>query len=140
VLLPSAVLLLGGTAAIVTRRRIVRVAALALTGFLTPLILLLTAQPLLDSTYPWRAFGERIRDSGGSVWAYAYRIPSLTFYGRKPVFRVTDTDEVTSLLRRREEAWLVIDRTTWDSIPHDNDVASIAEARGRMLLVHVDAR
>ena len=138
VALPSAVLLFGGTASIAPRRRPVRLAALTLTGFVAPLVLLLTAQPLLDSTYPWRAFGDRIRRSGAaSVWVYTYRIPSLTFYGQRPVHLITESAQLTSLLEGCEEAWLVIDRATWDENPHDDRVATIADARGRMLLVHV---
>jgi 4-amino-4-deoxy-L-arabinose transferase-like glycosyltransferase len=137
-LLPCAlVLLVGGVAVwrLATRAR--RLMAVAAVGVLAPTLLLATAGPVLDNAYPWRRFGPEIRERPGEVWLHAYRAPSLTFYARRPVHTLSDTEELQAIIAGTRGGWLVIDRTRWDLYGGQSARAEIVDAGGRMLLVRL---
>ncbi len=134
---PAAVLLVSGVVAASARRRDIRVAALGLGGIVAPLALLFSANSLLDSTYPWREFGERMRADRAYLWVYSYRAPSLSFYAQRPVHHLGQPSDVDAVLASRNDGWLVIDRSTWDQLPHHSTRTVIVDEKGRMLLVHV---
>jgi hypothetical protein len=106
---PTALLLGGGGVLLLFLRDTERVMAIASVGFLIPVILLLTARPLLADAYPWRRFGQQIARSLGPVWIHTYRAPSLTLYAQRPVNLLQGDEAVRDVVERGESGWLVVE-------------------------------
>jgi 4-amino-4-deoxy-L-arabinose transferase-like glycosyltransferase len=83
-----------------------RYAALAATGGLLPLALILGAQPLTTQAYPWGRFGRQVHDDPAPVYLVGPRAPSLTFYAGRPVSRLSES-EATLYLWPHRDLWVV---------------------------------
>jgi 4-amino-4-deoxy-L-arabinose transferase-like glycosyltransferase len=118
-----------------------RVVALVVVGLLAPLALVYGLSPLFERVYPWRRFGEAIRQEPGPVWMLEYRAPSLTFYAGRIVETITDLDVLRRTLEGAGCGWLVIERRAYDDACEEGlfegrDVRLTAVG-GRMVLVRM---
>lgn len=86
---------------------------LAATGIAVPLVLMLSAQPLLAYAYPWRRIGPHVQDPRLPVWQIGARAPSLDFYAGRPIQRASETEALQQPLPD-VETWVVV-RQEWAS-------------------------
>ena len=84
---------------------------LVATGALLPLVLIISARPILALAYPWSRFGREIHDSALPVCLVGPRAPSLTFYAGRPVLRLSERDAKLGSWPR-EAGWIVAS-TDW---------------------------
>ena len=132
---PPALLLAITAAVVAAARQPTGLRMLMVAGAAMPLMLLVDARSLLDQAYPWKHFGQLVRDSALPVWFVGPRAPSLTFYAGRPLVRITESDGAT-WNPPADDGWIVAD-TEWFSRRLDRDGAAawqvLANAGGRTL-------
>jgi len=121
-----------------------RMLAVVGVGALAPVVILVTARPLLQETYPLEALGRLIESDQGPVWLVGRRAPSLTFYARQPVDTAPDLPALENEIRRQHQGWLVLTREDWAQLAASDTVrgtnSSVVAERGRMVLVRFTVR
>jgi 4-amino-4-deoxy-L-arabinose transferase-like glycosyltransferase len=116
-----------------------RIAAIAAVGALAPILIIISARPVLSVMYPWEAFGKAIAARPAPVWLPGRRAPSLTFYAGRPVRCGPDFETLETEVRREPAGWLVVTRDEWARMSAanalDGRASTVVGERGRMVLV-----
>jgi 4-amino-4-deoxy-L-arabinose transferase-like glycosyltransferase len=108
---PAALLLVVSASVTATAGKRRALASIAFAGAVVPTVFVLSAKPLLQLAYPWERFGREIQGTNIPVWLIGPRAPSLTFYSRLPVVRLTDA-EADEPKFPATEGWIVA-RAGW---------------------------
>jgi hypothetical protein len=138
---PVAAVLVVGAVAVLLLRGTRCVAALAVLGFVAPMTLIFAAEPVVRASYPWQRFGAQIARAPAPACIYQFRTPSLTFYARQPVLRITDPAKMAELINRPGPAWVVVNEGMLDSGPLARRIAArtgaVIDRAGPLALVRL---
>jgi hypothetical protein len=106
--LPPAIVLIAGSLFVLWLPVRGRLATLWAIGVMAPLVVLLSAAPLLGDAYPWQRFGRQIATEPGPAWIQNYRAPSLTFYAGRPIEPVAGDEALEALVRDAGAGWVIL--------------------------------
>jgi 4-amino-4-deoxy-L-arabinose transferase-like glycosyltransferase len=138
---PVAIVLVAGAAALQLAGRSRRMLVLVVIGFAIPLAAIFAARPVVLVSYPWQRFGSQIAAAPAPAWVYGYRTPSLTFYAGQPVQRLTDMPGINAVVEKPGPAWIVVDQVLLGSGPLAERIAgrtaAVIDRAGRLALVRL---
>ena len=111
-------------------------------GAVLPTVLVVSALPLLRTTYPWERLGRKIHGTTSPIWMVGPRAPSLTFFAAHPVSRITE-GELIDLLSMGADGWIIVD-TNWlrqadSSHRFSGEFIDARDTSGTMTLARVHA-
>jgi len=99
-------------AALLVRSNFRRAVALTIgAGAALPVVLLLSAAPMLRAAYPWDQFGRQISGTVLPIWLIGPRAPSLTFFAAHPVTMVSEDDLSRMFRSGGVNGWVIADAT-----------------------------
>ena len=140
--MPTAVILFVYSA-VILRSNLRRVVGLTVClGAVLPTVLVVSAMPLLRTTYPWERLGHKIHGTTSPIWMVGPRAPSLTFFAAHPVSRITE-GELTHLLCLGADGWIIVDsnwlREADSSRRFSGEFIDARDTSGTMTLARVRA-
>jgi 4-amino-4-deoxy-L-arabinose transferase-like glycosyltransferase len=116
-----------------------RVGTIAAVGALAPVLALVAARPVLNTMYPWEAFGKVIASRPAPAWLVGRRAPSLTFYAGRVILFTPDVQALEAAVRQEHAGWVALTHEDWAqfsaSAGRDGKEATLVAERGRMALV-----
>ena len=131
-------LVVGALFVVLARSSTWRVVAISVVGALVPVVVLVSARPLLLDMYPWETFGRTIAARPAPVWLLGRRAPSLTFYSHHAVSLVPTVESLEAGLASQATAWVAFTREDWTRLSPAGILAgkhgTVVAEGGRMVL------